>query len=1025
MAALVSRESLLLLLGRAFHIRRGEMSRVIRMSGLALVLGWGMYCAFNVTQAIFLVQSGPEAYPLFFILLALTVWPAVALQGTLVRRFGVGRAFRYNLLANALLPVPVFLVYRIAESQAGVAFAVYILYSVAFELVMLLFWSFVSQHFNLLEGKRIYPVIAAGSSVGYILSGLTTTQLAPVTGTEPLLFFWGLGAGMSGLIVYVTERRLYRPAVVEEEDEFAVATQQQRHRGRLFALIDALRYLRSSRLVLAFVVMAGLLIVSMRVSDYLVAVVFVDVTHRHLAELSVLIGNAWLLSYFVQLLLALAVAPFLLNRAGVKNVILALPSAAATGFLAVAILPGLASAMFLFVVRNGLETGVDDPAQQLLGNALPAQVTPKLKLLLDDFTLPGAAIVAGLFCGALGALVPHANLAVLLAVAGVPLSLLFLGAAWWMRSQYVSAVYDRLRTHAISLNDLVQAIGRPNPAQVQQLKAHLADPDGQVRMFAAAGLGRLAPTAFRALVPDLARSSDPMLRRLAFQMAPPGAVTREMCGAAERDRDPWVVAAAAVAGYALRPPWPRSIPLLARLWRSKLAETRAAAVWAAAFVVDEKLVVAAMEDAMPRVRLEAVRSFAKMKGNVAGAADAMIHLVTDRNLEVRREALEQCMRWAPPPGHVPDFEDALITALTSGDRATRRLAANAMAVQAPYALEKALPHLDQSATETAVATIEALIRSGIPELEHKAHRHLSQRFDRAGDDALMAARLRGMARMAGGGEDIRFMVLRHALDDYVAQTIEMALGAMRALHGKRGFGTVERGLRSDDPQARIEAMETLLNFGPGWLAGPLERLLDAEGFDSGAGRLPSAEEVEGLRAHPDRWVRLARSAVERGEVEEDLRDLIALKKVPLFSQLTLEQLSSIDRLMVTRHYLKGEPVFENGDLGSELFIVLDGEVRIHRDQPGREVTLARVESSGYFGEMAVFEDQPRSAGAVAARSTTLRVLRKDRFQAIVHEHPEVMLEVIKYLSQRLRLANEQLQLASRPSEPREAVTAGQ
>ena len=50
-------------------------------------------------------------------------------------------------------------------------------------------------------------------------------------------------------------------------------------------------------------------------------------------------------------------------------------------------------------------------------------------------------------------------------------------------------------------------------------------------------------------------------------------------------------------------------------------------------------------------------------------------------------------------------------------------------------------------------------------------------------------------------------------------------------------------------------------------------------------------------------------------------------------------------------------------------------------------------------------------------------LRKDRFQAIVHEHPEVMLEVIKYLSQRLRLANEQLQLATRPPEPREAVTA--
>jgi AAA family ATP:ADP antiporter len=297
-----------------------------------------------------------------------------------------------------VIPVVIYLVYRVAETQFGVAFALYIGYSVAFELVMLLFWSFVSQHFNLLEGKRIYPVIAAGSSVGYILAGVTTTLVTPVAGTESLMFFWGLGAGMAGLIVYLTERRLYRPAVEEEADEFAVETQQQRHSGRLFALVDALRYLRKSNLVLAFVVMAGLLVVTMRVSDYLVAVVFVDVTHRRLKELSVLIGNAWLISYFVQLLLALWVTPWLLNRAGVKNVILALPAAAVTGFLAVALLPGLNSAMFLFVIRNGLQTGVDDPAQQLLGSALPAQVAPKLKLLLDDFTLPGAAIVAGIFC---------------------------------------------------------------------------------------------------------------------------------------------------------------------------------------------------------------------------------------------------------------------------------------------------------------------------------------------------------------------------------------------------------------------------------------------------------------------------------------------------------------------------------------------------------------------------------------------------------------------------------------------------
>jgi len=113
--------------------------------------------------------------------------------------------------------------------------------------------------------------------------------------------------------------------------------------------------------------------------------------------------------------------------------------------------------------------------------------------------------------------------------------------------------------------------------------------------------------------------------------------------------------------------------------------------------------------------------------------------------------------------------------------------------------------------------------------------------------------------------------------------------------------------------------------------------------------------------------------------------------------------------MVTRHYVKGETLFTQGDVGSELFVVLDGEVRIHLDSGGEEVTHARQGPNSVLGEMAVFDEQPRSASAQATRDTTVRVLRRDRLQAIVHEHPEVLLEFVKNLSQRVRTMNEQLQ----------------
>src|SRR5260221_11261249 len=74
---------------------------------------------------------------------------------------------------------------------------------------------------------------------------------------------------------------------------------------------------------------------------------------------------------------------------------MALPLFTLIGFTAVAVAPVLSTALFLFIVRNGLQTGLDDPAQNVLGGALPAQVVPKLRFLVGNAVLPGAAVASG------------------------------------------------------------------------------------------------------------------------------------------------------------------------------------------------------------------------------------------------------------------------------------------------------------------------------------------------------------------------------------------------------------------------------------------------------------------------------------------------------------------------------------------------------------------------------------------------------------------------------------------------------
>jgi hypothetical protein len=993
------------LLARFLHVRRSELDRTLQVAGFAILLGWAMYTAFNATQAIFLNKAGPHAYPLFFVVLALAVWPMVALQGLLTRRLGVGRALRLTLVLNAVIAPILYIVYFISEAPT-IAFSVYVVYSIAFELVMLNFWSFVSQHFNLLEGKRIFPVIAAALSIGYILAGFTTTLIATYA-TEPLLFVWAFGAAAAALMAEWVERRLFRPSFVDDADELFAQEQVVRHRlGAMRVVRGAIQYLTSSRLVLALVLLALVMQVTSRVGDYLVALIFVAATHNSLQALTILIGNAWLASYVAQLVISLFITPWVLDKLGVKNAIMALPIFTLIGFVAVAVNPVLATSLFLFIVRNGLQTGLDDPAESVLGGALPAQVGPKLRVLLDNVVLPGAAVITGV-----GLLLVQQFVSAtvqVLAVIGIVLAVLFIAAALRVRSLYVDAIYERLRTHAVSLNDFQRALGRPTPAQIDELRGFVRTGDDRARPFAAAALGRLAPETFAAMVPELLTSPDASVRRLALQLAPPKAVTDVQLQAAEEDPDGWVVAAAAVAGAAHDPPWERSGPLLQQLWHSSDPGRRAAAVWAAAFTGDRQTVVHGMRDAEAVVRLEAIRSFAKLKADVPEAAGPMVACLLDDNLEVRREALRQAVRWAPTGNERPSFAQALVASLASGDREVRRLASEAMAAQAPEALALTLPLLE-TREHAAAAAVEALIRSGRPDLFRRVKAHLELHLGEGVKSARMSTHAAASSRLRGGGDEAAaYAFLRIALDDYAGHATDSGLGAMRALHGKRGFATVERGVLSTEPQARAEGLETLLNFGPGWLAAPLAQLLDPDAFDGASARALSDAELGALANHADKWIHEAAGAAANG-LGDGMKELIALKRVPLFSTLTLEQLSSIDHLMVTRHYAKGESIFLKGDVGSELFVVLEGEIRIHVDHEGREVTLARLGPSSVVGEMAVFDDQPRSAGAQASQNTTVRVLRRDRLQALVHEHPEVLLEFVKNLSQRIRVMNEQLE----------------
>src|SRR5260370_33416480 len=274
------------------------------------------------------------------------------------------------------------------------------------------------------------------------------------------MFVWAFGSLAAAMTSVGLERTLFRPAFIDDADQLLVEHEAERKRhGAVAVLRRAVDYVTGSRLVLALVLLALVLQVASRVGDYLVAVLFVSATHNNLQALTILIGNAWLATYIVQLVVSLAVTPWVLQRLGVKNAILVLPLFTLVGFAAVALNPVLGTALFLFIVRNGLQTGLDDPSQNVLGGALPAQVVPKLRFLLDNLVLPGAAVISGL--GLL--IVQRAGAATVeaLALLGIATAVLFAIAAWRGRGRGPPAVCPRPRPHAPHPRALSRASRRP------------------------------------------------------------------------------------------------------------------------------------------------------------------------------------------------------------------------------------------------------------------------------------------------------------------------------------------------------------------------------------------------------------------------------------------------------------------------------------------------------------------------------------------------------------------------------------
>jgi|TARA_B110000116_G_scaffold271297_1_gene291651 CRP-like cAMP-binding protein len=149
-----------------------------------------------------------------------------------------------------------------------------------------------------------------------------------------------------------------------------------------------------------------------------------------------------------------------------------------------------------------------------------------------------------------------------------------------------------------------------------------------------------------------------------------------------------------------------------------------------------------------------------------------------------------------------------------------------------------------------------------------------------------------------------------------------------------------------------------------------------------------------------------------------------LRNVPIFSDLSDSDLTKIALKMVPREYGKGKMILLEESHGESFFIITSGAVKVTRlSDDGREVILAILGESDFFGEMSLLDGSGRSANIVANETAIMLTLSRRDFLECLESYPKIAISLLEELAIRLRKSDQQIEsLSLSDSEQRIGIT---
>jgi len=370
---------------RVFDIRRGELKRVLLMQITIFLLISTLLIIKPTINSLFLSVVGIKKLPLAFILVAVIAGIITSFYSKLLNRITLNKIIQFTLLFSVIVITLFSILLKLNLIDKWVLYVFYAWAAVFAVLATSQFWILANIIFNAREAKRLFSLIGGAAIGGGIFGGYLTSLLAPIIGTENLLFV----AVLFLIVCIPLTRAIWNSNEALSKSVFKRKQRMGKISERPYRLILNSKHLKYLALITAISVLVAKLV------DYQFSAISSQrITNED--DLTAFFGFWFSTINIISLLIQLFLTRKVVGVYGVGISLFFLPAGILIGAMAIVVSPGLWSAIFIKASDGSLKQSVNKSAIELLALPIPSETKKQAKTFIDVFVDSFATGMSGI-----------------------------------------------------------------------------------------------------------------------------------------------------------------------------------------------------------------------------------------------------------------------------------------------------------------------------------------------------------------------------------------------------------------------------------------------------------------------------------------------------------------------------------------------------------------------------------------------------------------------------------------------------